>query len=80
MSTKEDIIKRIGKQICNPVLWEKCVYKAVESGAKQFIEIGPKPVLGGLVRAINREIEVVQIQRMEVNHSEMCDIALSDNQ
>ena len=59
MSTKEDVIKRIGKQICSPVLWEKCVCEAVERGMTQFIEIGPKPVLGGLVSATNKQIEVM---------------------
>lgn len=74
MRTKEDVINRIGKQICSPVLWEKCVCEAVERGMNQFIEIGPKPVLGGLVGTVNKQIEVMQIVHLEFNHSEMCDI------
>lgn len=59
MSTKEDVIKRIGKQICSPVLWEKCVCEAIGRGMNQFVEIGPKPVLGGLVRMISKRVEVM---------------------
>ena len=40
----------------------------------QFVEIGPKPVLGGLVRMISKQVEVMQTTELSLNRSEICDI------
>lgn len=51
---KENLIK----QLTSPVQWTHSVQNMVGDGAKQFIESGPGKVLQGLVRKINRELEV----------------------
>jgi [acyl-carrier-protein] S-malonyltransferase len=44
----------LGQQIVSSVLWEDCLRSAHSAGAKEFWELGPGGVLGGLVRRTNR--------------------------
>jgi len=46
------------KQIENRVRWREIVINMINSGVNQFIEIGPGKVLSGLVKRINREVEI----------------------
>ena len=58
MKTKEAIVERLGKQLASPVLWMKDVNVASSLGCHAFVEIGPKPVLSSLVRAIDPTMDV----------------------
>ena len=58
MKTKEAIVERIGKQLASPVLWMQDVIVAKSLGCQSFVEIGPKPVLASLVRAIDPNMDV----------------------
>ena len=49
------------KQIENRVRWRESVINMIEKGVNQFIEIGPGKVLSGLVKRINKDVEVVSI-------------------
>ena len=49
------------KQIKNRVRWRESVINMINKGVKQFIEIGPGKVLSGLVKRINKEVEVSSI-------------------
>ena len=49
------------KQIENRVRWRESVINMIEKGVNQFIEIGPGKVLTGLVKRINKDIEVISI-------------------
>ena len=51
---KENLIA----QLTSPVKWTQSVNKMIQDGCNNFIEIGPGKVLQGLVRKINRELEV----------------------
>ena len=53
------------KQIENRVRWRESVIKMVDKGVKQFIEIGPGKVLLGLVKRINKEVEVSSINNVD---------------
>jgi [acyl-carrier-protein] S-malonyltransferase len=46
------------EQIASPVLWERCVQTLVLEGCGSFLELGPGRVLGGLVRQMDRSLEV----------------------
>jgi [acyl-carrier-protein] S-malonyltransferase len=50
------------KQVCAPVRWDESVQKMVELGVNRFVEIGPGKVLGGLVKRINKEVEVLNVE------------------
>ena len=49
------------KQIENRVRWRESVINMIEKGVDQFIEIGPGKVLSGLVKRINKDVEVISI-------------------
>ena len=45
-------------QLTAPVRWTQSVQKMAEDGAQFFTEVGPGKVLQGLVKKINKELEV----------------------
>ncbi len=48
----EVIKEKLLKQVTSPVKWHETILNMVEDGARSFVEIGPKPVLSGMVRRI----------------------------
>ena len=46
------------KQIENRVRWRETIINMISGGVNQFIEIGPGKVLSGLVKRINKEVEI----------------------
>ena len=53
------------KQIENRVRWRESVIYMIDKGVNQFIEIGPGKVLSGLVKRINKVVEVSSINNEE---------------
>ena len=53
------------KQIESPVKWRESVLYMIENGIKKFIEIGPGKVLSGLIKRINKDVEIVSINEIE---------------
>ena len=53
------------KQIENRVRWRESVINMINKGVNQFIEIGPGKVLTGLVKRINKEVEINSINSEE---------------
>jgi len=49
------------KQIENRVRWRESVINMISSGINHFIEIGPGKVLSGLVKRINKEVKIDNI-------------------
>jgi len=52
------------KQIENRVRWREIVINMINGGVNQFIEIGPGKVLSGLVKRINKEVEINTINNV----------------
>ncbi len=53
----DEIRENLIKQITSPVKWRESIENMLEDGARAFIEVGPKPVLSGMVKKITgREI------------------------
>ena len=53
------------KQIEKPVRWRESVINMINSNVDKFIEIGPGKVLSGLVKRIDRNTKLVQINDIE---------------
>ena len=49
-------------QVCAPVRWEQSVQAMISDGVTRFVEIGPGKVLTGLVKRINKEMSLVNIE------------------
>ena len=53
-----DIKKNLIKQLTGPVKWTQSVQQMIADGATSFTEVGPGKVLQGLVRKIDRSVEI----------------------
>ena len=62
------------KQIESPVRWRESVIYMIKNGVTNFIEIGPGKVLSGLVKRIDKTINVDTINKLE----DLKDIKLND--
>lgn len=56
------ILMNLAKQITSSVQWVDSINAIAENGVTTFLEIGPGTVLKGLIRKINRDLNVYNIQ------------------
>ena len=70
----EKIKNLLIKQIESPVRWRESVIYMIKNGVTNFIEIGPGKVLSGLVKRIDKTINVKTINKIE----DLQDIKLND--
>ena len=49
-------------QVCSPVLWQQSIERLMADGHAAFVEVGPKKVLRGLMRRINRNAKVLNVE------------------
>ncbi len=52
----------LSRQIISPVLWRDTVMKMGEMGVDTIVEVGPKRVLSGLIRRIDRRFRLLNIE------------------
>jgi len=48
--------------VTSPVRWEDSVQKLIQRGVTRFVEVGPGRVLGGLVRKLNTQVQVLSVE------------------
>ena len=53
------------QQIEKPVRWRETVINMINSNVDKFIEIGPGKVLSGLVKRIDRNVKLIQVNDIE---------------
>ncbi len=63
--SNENINKLLIKQIESPVRWRESVEYMISNGTNTFIEIGPGKVLSGLIKRINKDVKVLNIDTLE---------------
>ena len=61
----EKIKSLLIEQIEKPVRWRESIINMIDSGSKKFVEIGPGKVLSGLVKRIDRNVEIIQVNNIE---------------
>ncbi|WP_339224792.1 ACP S-malonyltransferase [Paenibacillus sp. FSL H8-0332] len=61
----EEIRKLLVEQVYSPVLWQDSVEWLIGAGVDTFVEIGSGSVLAGLIRKIDRNVKVVNINSLE---------------
>ena len=61
ISNQDDLKKLLIDQIENRVRWREIVIKMIDNGVNNFIEIGPGKVLSGLVKRINKTVNISSI-------------------
>ncbi|MBI4683572.1 MAG: ACP S-malonyltransferase [Nitrospirae bacterium] len=60
-----DIKASLLKQLYSPVLWEDSIKTIFESGVKIFIEVGPGKVLSGLIKRIEPQTIIFNVEDSE---------------
>lgn len=63
-SNPEEIKQNLIAQLTSPVRWTQSVERMVADGATTFEELGPGQVLQGLIKKINKEVEVSSKQSL----------------
>ena len=53
------------KQITSKVRWRESVEYMIKNGVNEFVEIGPGKVLSGLVKRINKDVKVFNINSID---------------
>lgn len=53
------------RQVSSPVRWEQVVRRLIADGATTFVELGPGSVLAGLIKKIDRGVEVMSVEDEE---------------
>ena len=62
---KDEFEKLLFDQLSSPVRWEETINNMIEAGADKFVEVGPGKVLQGLVKRINKDVEILGIDKLE---------------
>jgi [acyl-carrier-protein] S-malonyltransferase len=53
------------KQVYNSVLWDKSIRNLIKNGVNIFIEIGPGKVLSGLIKKIDRNVKIYNVENIK---------------
>lgn len=65
VTRKEDVKDLLVKQVSSSVRWQQSVERMLSDGVITFIEIGPGKTLSGFMRKINRDVTVLNIEKVE---------------
>ena len=63
-NNSQDIKNLLIEQIEKPVRWRESINKMISSGVNNFIEIGPGKVLSGLIKRIDRNMKLNQVNNL----------------
>lgn len=58
----EAVTGKLVNQLCSPVLWRHSVEQLIGMGYDHFVEVGPKTVLKGLMRRIDRNAKAMNVE------------------
>lgn len=61
LSDPEQIKEKLKEQITHPVLWQTLIENMLNDGITNFIEIGAGKVLSGLIKKIDRSVNVMNV-------------------
>lgn len=62
LDKQEEIKQSLIKQLNNPLLWEDSVRLMIERGVETFVELGPKKVLSGLIKRIDGDVKILNVE------------------
>jgi [acyl-carrier-protein] S-malonyltransferase len=62
--SKETTVEFLTRQLVSPVKWEETIKTMVDRGIDTIVELGPKKVLSGLIKRIDKNIRTLNIEDM----------------
>lgn len=63
--TAEEVKTLLTKQVSSSVRWQQSVEAMIADGVDRFIEIGPGKTLAGFIKKIDRNVTVINIEKVE---------------
>lgn len=64
VTNPEEIRSLLVKQVYSPVLWQDSVERLIAAGVDTFVEIGSGSVLAGLIRKIDKNVKVINVNSL----------------
>jgi [acyl-carrier-protein] S-malonyltransferase len=64
-SSKEKVKGLLVAQVSSPVRWEESMRKMIQQGIEGMVEIGPGKVLSGLMKRIDKNVEISNIEDLQ---------------
>lgn len=71
LSNVADIKSSLVRHLNSPLMWEDSIKVIVDTRIDTFLEVGPGTVLSGLIKRINPNVRIVNVQDMESLESAM---------
>ena len=65
VNNKSEIKDLLINQVSKSVLWEKSIKTMILNGVDTFIEVGPGKVLGGFIRKIDKDVNIMNVEDIE---------------
>ena len=65
VTSTEGIRDLLCRQVSSSVRWQQSVERMIADGVDTFIEMGPGKTLSGFMRKINRDVKVINIEKVE---------------
>ncbi|MBQ6888137.1 MAG: ACP S-malonyltransferase [Lachnospiraceae bacterium] len=65
VADKSQVKDLLARQVASSVRWQQSVEKMIADGVTTFIEIGPGKTLAGFMRKINKDVTVINIEKVE---------------
>lgn len=62
---KDEIKGLLTRQVASSVKWQQSVERMIADGVDTFVEIGPGKTLSGFMKKINRDVTVINIEKVE---------------
>ena len=60
-----EVKELLRRQVASSVRWQQSVERMIADGVDTFVEIGPGKTLSGFMRKINRDVKVLNIEKVE---------------
>jgi len=61
----EQVKRLLALQVSSPVRWQQSMERMITDGTDTFIEIGPGKTLSGFLKKINKDVKVINIEKVE---------------
>lgn len=65
VTDKEQVKALLEKQVSASVKWQQTIEKMIADGVDTFVEIGPGKTLTGFMRKINKDMKVLNVEKVE---------------
>ena len=65
VTDKNQVKSLLQKQVSSSVKWQQSIERMIADGVDTFVEIGPGKTLSGFMRKINKDMKVINIEKVE---------------